>query len=60
MTSTMLALNTCHLYYILTLYSVSFALPHKTSSPNLVSTLLLPLVVFDMLALPFGIPSFII
>jgi len=30
------------------------------SSPNLVSTLLLPLVVFDMLALHFGIPSHII
>jgi len=32
---------------------------HENSSPNLVSTLLLPLLVFDMLALLFGIPSFI-
>jgi len=34
-----------------------FALPPSISSPILVSTLLLPLVVFDMLALLFGIPS---
>jgi len=57
--STMLALNTCHLYYILTRHRVSFALPPSISydsSSNLVSTLLLPLVVFDMLALLFGIP----
>jgi len=30
------------------------------SSPNLISTSLIPLVVFDMLALPFGIHSLII
>jgi len=58
--STTLALDTCHLYYILIRHRVSFALPPSISSPNLVSTLLLRLVVFDMLALPFGIPSFII
>jgi len=34
-------------------HSVSFALPTSISSPNFVSTLLLPLVVFDMLALEF-------
>jgi len=47
-----LALNTCYLCYIL----IRFALPPSISSPNLVLTLLLPLVVFDM---PFGIPSLI-
>jgi len=58
--STTLVLNTCHLYYIHIRHRVSFALPPSISSPNLVSTLLLPLVVFDMLALPFGIPFLII
>jgi len=58
--STMLALNTCHLYYILIRHRVSFALPPSISSAYLVSTLLLPFVVFYMLALLFGIPSLII
>jgi len=52
-------MNYC-LYYILIRHRVSFALPPSISSPDLISTLLLPLVVFDMLALPFGIPSLII
>jgi len=51
--STTLALNTRHLYY--TCHRVSFAQPPSISSPNLVLTLLLPLVVFNMLALTFGI-----
>jgi len=59
--STTLAVNICHLYYILIIHHrISFALPPSISSPNLISTSLLPLVVFDMLALPFGIPSLII
>jgi len=33
-----LALNTCHLYYILIRHRVSFALSHSISSPNFVST----------------------
>jgi len=40
--------------------SFSFALPPSISSPNLVSTLLLPLVAFDMLALLFGMLSLVI
>jgi len=43
--STTLALNTCHLYYILIRHRVSFTLPPSIASPNLVPTLLLPLVV---------------
>jgi len=58
--STTLALNTCHLYYILICHCFSFAVPLSTSSANLASTLLLPLVVFDMPSLLFGIPSLII
>jgi len=58
--STTLALNTWHIYYILIRHRVSFALPPSISFPNLVSTLLLPLVVFDTLALLFGFPSLII
>jgi len=46
---TTLALNTCHLYYILTLHHVSFTLPPSISSPNFVRTLILPLVVFAVL-----------
>jgi len=38
----------------------AFALHPSIASPNLISTLLLPLVVFDMLALLFGIPSHVI
>jgi len=34
--STTLALNTCHLYYILIRHRVNFALPPSISSPNLV------------------------
>jgi len=52
--STTPALNTCHLY-LLTLHRVSFALHF---SPNLVSTLLLPLVVFTLLANLFPPTSF--
>jgi len=44
----------CHIYYILTRHRDRFALPPSISSPNLVSTLLLPLVVFDMLAFLLG------
>jgi len=58
--SATLALNTRHLYYILIRHRVSFTLPPSISSPNLVSTLFLPLMVFDILALLFGIPSLII
>jgi len=58
--STTLALNTCHLYCILIYHRVNFVLPPSISSPNIVSTLLLSLEVFDKLALPFGIPSLII
>jgi len=58
----MLALN--NLYYILICHRVSFALPlvlpPSISFPNLVSILLLPLMVFYMLALLFRIPSPII
>jgi len=43
-----------YLSYLLHPYTPSRPLP-SISSPNLVSTLLLPLVVFDMLALLFGI-----
>jgi len=42
-------LNTCYLHYILTLHRVSFALPPSISSPNLVSTMLLTLVLVNML-----------
>jgi len=55
--STALVLNNCHLYCILTCNRISFALPPSISSPYLVSTLLLPLMVFDM---HFGILSLII
>jgi len=51
-----LALNTYHLYYILIRHRVSFALPPSIYFSNLVSILLLPLVVFDTLALLIGIP----
>jgi len=55
--STTWALNTCYL----TLHCVSFAICRpQWSSPNLVSTLLLPLGLFGMLTLVFGIPSLLI
>ena len=54
------ALNTCNLYDIPELNHVSFALPTSIFSPNLVSTLLSPLVVFGTLAAVFGFPSLLI
>jgi len=51
------AFNTCHLYYIPALHHVSFTLPTSISYHNLTSTLLLPLVLFDILAILFRIPS---
>jgi len=51
---------------MLLIFTTSFTPTHQLhsassiSSPDLISTLLLPLVVFDMLALLFGIPSLII
>jgi len=62
----MLALNRayiCHLYYMLIRQRVSFTLPpslNLLSQPLINNRLLLPIIVFDMLALPFGIPSLII
>jgi len=56
-----LALNICHLCYTSPMpQHVSFAPPPSIFSPNLVPRLLSPLVVFGLLAPPFGTPSLLI